>query len=251
MLVLVFAAGACAANCSAQEQGKKQASIASLVRTLGYGGAIHHFKDYVLRGDEKYGVAAKAMFRRANTHLAELGKASLTADEKRAIDALRDVVAKYEANIPVVQRLHQQKESVEVIDESVAVDDSRAIRALGTLREGQSWKVLDDLDYHVGYGSGIHNFKDFVLRADEKYRAQSMAGLSKVLLIVTRYRSTPGLDKDQMAALDSIEKVVRTYETSLTKVQSLVGEGKNAQEIDKAVRVDDDPAFKGLSTLRK
>jgi len=240
-----------ARNIAAQDDAKK-ASIASLVRTLGYGGAIHNFKNYVLRGDEKYRASAQAMFQRAHEVLSNLNaKQQLTSNEKAAVAAILDVVEKYQTHLPTVRQLRKQSKSVEEIDEQVTVEDSVAINALLALREGYEWSDLENLDYHVGYGSGIHNFKNFVLRADEKYRARAMVGLSNVLLIVARYRAFNGLEKNEVDALDAIESVVRAYETALPKVQTLVGEGKTAQEIDAVVNVDDRPALKGLETLRR
>ena len=119
------------------------------------------------------------------------------------------------------------------------------------MREGYEWSQIEDLDYHIGYGSGIHNFKNFVLRADEKYRARPLLGLGNVLLIVARYRDAQGLAEAQIKALDNIESVVRAYEEALPKVQQLIGEGKTAEEIDDVVKVDDAPALEALGVLQK
>ncbi len=237
---------------SGADNDLRKLQTASLVRTLGYGGAIHNFKNYVLRGDKKYSDAATRMFARANQLLAELSKADgLTADQSEAVATIRETVKQYQAHLPTVERLHKQGKSVEAIDESVIVDDSAAIDAIATLREGHEWSKIEDLEFHIGYGSGIHNFKNFVLRADEKYRAQASLGLSKVLLIVARYRDSSGLTQAQIKALDAIESVVRSYEESLHKVRELIGEGKTAREIDALVKVDDGPALQGLATLRE
>jgi hypothetical protein len=234
------------------QESSKEASIASLVRTLGYGGAIHNFKNFVLRGDQRYGNASRKLFARASELLAALDRDnSLTADQKRAVAAIRKVVERYQANLPNVEQLRGQGKTVEEIDERVSVDDSGAVESIVTLRRGHPWSKTEDLEFHLGYGSGIHNFKNFVLRADEEYRARTLLGLSKVLLIVARYRAAAGLAEEQISALDAIESVVRAYEEALPRVQQLIGQGKTALEIDTAVKVDDAPALQGLETLRK
>ncbi|MBC8871218.1 MAG: hypothetical protein H8E44_17465 [Planctomycetes bacterium] len=249
---VVCAAVLSVTSISAAQDNTKKASVASLVRTLGYGGAIHNFKNYVLRGDDKYRAASLTMFERANEILANLGKTpGLTANETVALTAITDIVNKYQAKLPTIEQLRKQSKSVEQIDAAVAVDDSSAIDAIATLRNGHRWSKIENLDFHIGYGSGIHNFKNFVLRADEEYRARAALGLSNVLLIVARYRASEGLTKTQAKALDDIESVVRAYEEALATVQELIGEGKTAQEIDAVVKVDDTPALNGLATLRE
>ncbi len=234
-----------------EAQDKKDA-VSELVRTLGYGGAIHNFKNYVLRGDEKYRAAATSMFEQASTSLTALSKSDkLNDEEKAAIKAIGGVVQQYQGHLPTIEKLWQQGKSVEEIDEIVAVDDSPAIEAIAALRAGHQWNNIENLDFHIGYGSGIHNFKNFVLRADEKYLARARSGLSSVLLIVSRYRETKGLTKDQETSLGNIESVVRAYEQALPKVQDLVGQGKTAKEIDAVVKVNDKPALEGLVVLRK
>lgn len=236
------------AGAAGEDSQKEQ--VASLVRTLGYGGAIHNFKNYVLRGEEKYHSASQEAFNQASRVLASLGKAQgITAEQRSAVAAVADTVRDYQAQLPTVAQMYKQGKSVEEIDEAVAIGDSAAIKALDTLRKEHNWSKIQDLEFQLGYGSGIHSFKNFILRADEQYRAKATFGLSNVLLIIARYRATEDLAKSQLEALDKIEAVVRKYEEALQQVQTLIGEGKTAQQIDAVVRVDDAPAVKGLAIL--
>lgn len=230
----------------------KKSSIANVVRTLGYGGAIHNFKNFVLRGDSKYGDVSEQMFKDGSQQLVALAnEQGLTASEKEAVSTIQAAVKAYQQHLPKVKKLHQQGMTVEQIDESVLVNDAPAIKALASLREGHEWRDIDDLDFYLGYGSGIHNFKNFVLRADEKYRAKASLGLSETLLVVSRFGGGDKLSADHRKALDDIEAVVRSYEDTLVQIQKLIGEGKTAIEIDDAVKIDDGPAFRGLMVLRK
>jgi hypothetical protein len=249
--IVVVSAILFSASAAADDHETRKSQTASLVRTLGYGGAIHNFKNYVLRGEARNRDAADEVFQRASTLLAAIQRLDgLNSQEKTAVETVHRIVKQYQAHLPTVGRLHGEGKSVEVIDESVTVDDSAAIAALGTLRKGQKWSEIEDLDFHIGYGGGIHSFKNFVLRADEKYRARASAGLSKVLLILARYRSGQGLEKAELEAIDEIESVVRHYEEALEEVQELIGQGKTASEIDAVVKVDDAPALRGLEKLR-
>jgi hypothetical protein len=70
-------------------------------------------------------------------------------------------------------------------------------------------------------------------------------------LVVSRYGGGDKPPADHRKALDDIEAVVRSYEDTLVQIQKLIGEGKTAIEIDDAVKIDDEPAFRGLMALRK
>jgi len=250
--VLVFIAMFIACRSGAAQDDPKAEAVASLVKSLGYGGAIHHFKNYVLRGAPENRDVAEKMFQQASEILVSLeANHELSESEQAAVSAVALVVKDYQAQLPQVQQLREQRKSVEEIDEEVMVDDSAAIAGIAVLREAHLWNDMQQLDFHMGYGSGIHNFKNFVLRADEKYRARALVGLSRVLFIVTRNREAPNLNEQQLSSLDGIESVVRAYETALPKVQVLVGEGKTAQEIDEVVKVDDTPALESMALLRK
>ena len=134
---------------------------ASLVRTLGYGGAIHSFKNYVLRGEAEQGAAAERILQQASEVLAELSRIDgLSAKEEKAVETIDKIVKQYRAHLPTVGQLLRQEKSVEAIDESVIVDDADAINAIATLRGSHEWNEIENLDFHIGYGSGIHNFKN-------------------------------------------------------------------------------------------
>ena len=106
----------------AQQEGK-QAKVARMVTTLGYGGAIHNFKNYVLRGSQDHGAAATRMFKELKSTLETLREGQLPAAEKAAVDALEKTVEAYQAKLSVVGKLHDQGKAVEQIDEAVKIDD--------------------------------------------------------------------------------------------------------------------------------
>ena len=55
----------------AQADGSKE-KLADLIRTMGYGGAIHNFKNYVLRGTGKHQKRAQKQFAQVESLLVEL-----------------------------------------------------------------------------------------------------------------------------------------------------------------------------------
>lgn len=113
-----------------------RAPLPRLETELGYGGAIHAFKNYVLRGREEYRTAAQDAFRRAQASITAL-RATPTFQEKdlRALDEIEGVVKKYSANLEIVQKMHAEGKSIKEIDMAVRVVDLRAVAALELLRK--------------------------------------------------------------------------------------------------------------------
>ncbi len=239
-------------NTAFAQKDPQQEAILELVRTLGYGGAIHHFKNFLLRGTEEDQLAAEKLFQKAQELLARLRQApDLTNDEKAAVAILAKALKQYQSHLPTVKKLHQAGKSPEEVDAAIAMDDTPGFEALLALRQGRTWSPIEELELHIGCEGGIGNFKNFVLRADEKYRARAALGLTQTLLVVSQARSLAEVTARQRKALDRIEGVVRAYEDALPQVQEFVGQGKTAQQIDRLIKVNDAPALEGLKMLRR
>lgn len=101
----------------------------------------------------------------------------------------------------------------------------------------------------LGYGAGIHNFKNYVLRGKDDYRTKAESCLAKALETITALRANAELKAPDKEALEGIEKVVKQYQANLPVAQKMLGEGKGVKEIDTAVKVDDAPALAGLGVL--
>jgi hypothetical protein len=121
---------------AALRKGRTWTALDNLEAALGYSGAIHDFKNYVLRGREEYRTNAAAHFQEVSLQIGRLrSDTSLGEREKKAVDDLDGVVRKYEANLEVVRRMIDEKKSVADIDAAVKVDDTKAIAALAVLRK--------------------------------------------------------------------------------------------------------------------
>jgi hypothetical protein len=102
----------------------------------------------------------------------------------------------------------------------------------------------------LGYGAGIHNFKNYVLRGKEEYRAKAEESLIQAGKAIASLRAAQALKDKEKEALEGIEGVVRQYRANLASAQNLIAEGKSVKEIDSAVKVDDAPALAGLAVLK-
>jgi methyl-accepting chemotaxis protein len=103
---------------------------------FGYGGAIHHFKNYVLRGDDKYHQRFIGAHDSAIKRLDEYAALpDLNAAERGAITDLRGVFGEYRKQVDVVQEQWSMGDVPSQIDALVQIDDAPALAAFEVIDE--------------------------------------------------------------------------------------------------------------------
>ena len=108
-----------------------------LLAVAGYGGAIHHFKNYVLRGAPVHAERFQVALRRCEALLDRFRSLDgLSATEEAALDTLARALAAYRDGIEVVARMRRDGADVREIDAAVAVDDGPAVAAIEVLEAG-------------------------------------------------------------------------------------------------------------------
>jgi methyl-accepting chemotaxis protein len=115
--------------------GSKSDTLGELRGALGYGGLIHEFKNFVLRGEtvriSRVGRKVDDAYRAINTYI-ELG---VNDRERRALDDLRVMVGHYAAALQTVSQLLGRDMSARDIDVALQIDDALALTALDILAE--------------------------------------------------------------------------------------------------------------------
>ncbi len=108
--------------------------LATAIRgMLGYGGMIHAFKNYVLRGDEKYLKKARESIKDAETLIASYYNLNPTLGERTALDDIQATLNEYRKKLDIVRNMVKKKLSPELVDKAVRVSDKHALRGLTTL----------------------------------------------------------------------------------------------------------------------
>ena len=100
---------------------------------LGYGGFIHHFKNYVLRGEPKYLELLDADKIEIYAAISEYRSLNISNLERGALSRLNEVVQEYELNTNDARVAFALGEDSEAVDYSVRVDDAPALKALANL----------------------------------------------------------------------------------------------------------------------
>ncbi len=108
-----------------------------LLSIIGYGGFIHHFKNYVIRGDDRSRNQVAVRYQQAEQLLNRYRKLTpLSEGETLAIEQIYWVLNRYKNNLDIVQQMRLDKNSVSQIDKQVIVDDSAALKGIFNLGNG-------------------------------------------------------------------------------------------------------------------
>ena len=124
---------------------------------------------------------------------------------------------------------------------------------------GKTWKqfergpakkvvILNDLRGALGYGGMVHQFKNFVLRADRPRIVKLHNKIRAATKALTSYENL-GVNDMELNALRAIAGVVAKYADAAGAAEILAGKGATARAIDKSVKISDGPALKALDIL--
>lgn len=113
-----------------EHQAQLQTLTALLVREMGCGGMIHHFKNYVIRGDEQSYAAARTAIERVERFLFESRRFNRVSHLELEYQRVADVVARYKSRLELAQQLRRNNTVADAIDHQVQVDDTQALLGL-------------------------------------------------------------------------------------------------------------------------
>ncbi len=111
-------------------------------------------------------------------------------------------------------------------------------------------RLLLSIRSQMGYGALIHNFKNYVLRGQEKYYQRISENHAAVTGGLEQYRLLTDLTEGERNALDSIQGIADRYLASTDVVRDLLARGADTGSIDKSVKVSDLPAVEGFAHLQ-
>ena len=120
----------------------KAVLISEIQALVGYGGMIHSFKNYVLRGEEQYYDNAAAKIAAIKDVIARYRNFDLSLGESNALDDLLRMLDNYGVAMDSLHKMVEQGLSVETIDANVKVKDGPALRALRLLVQEANLEIL-------------------------------------------------------------------------------------------------------------
>lgn len=244
------------------ERSEKVEVVTTLRRELGYGGMIHQFKNFVLRGDLSYRASMSEHLGGARAAIAHYRSLGANQAETAALDELDATLQAYREASDLVQRLVETGASIAEVDRQVRIDDGPALAALKVLSEQSQSRIYDDgsvlsnasainaLRAAIGYGGMIHNFKNYVLRGDETRALMVETQISEAKRALIAY-TQDDTNAEEQAALVDLRTMLNAYGQAIELATALREDGERPASIDERVRVDDTPAFRALITLQR
>ncbi|HFE48079.1 MAG TPA: methyl-accepting chemotaxis protein [Chromatiaceae bacterium] len=110
-------------------------------------------------------------------------------------------------------------------------------------------QLLMGLRENFGYGGGIHNFKNYVIRGKEKYARRMQANAESLDRMLASYRTLPALTSDEASALDAVESTFHAYYKKIPLIKKMYARGEPVTAIDAVIKIDDGPALRGFEAL--
>ena len=108
-------------------------------------------------------------------------------------------------------------------------------------------EILSDIRDAIGYGGAIHEFKNFVLRQDRLRIARIQWGLMRVIAATIAYEQLA--NAREKSALADLRTTLIAYVENVESAEYMASLGAPPKEIDRVVRVDDEPALRAIATL--
>lgn len=244
------------------ERSEKVEAVTTLRKELGYGGMIHQFKNFVLRGDLSYRASMGEHLGGARAAIAHYRSLGVNQPEAVALNELDTTLQSYRAAADLAQRLVDAGASIAEVDRQVRIDDGPALAALKVLSEQSQSRIYDDgsvlskasainaLRAAIGYGGMIHNFKNYVLRGDETRALMVETQINEAKRSLTVY-ARDDTNSEEQAALVDLRAMLDAYGEAIKVATALREKGESAATIDKRVRVDDQPAFLALNLIQR
>ena len=125
-----------------------------------------------------------------------------------------------------------------------------AFRIQNVLTERNTEQLVDRLKTSIGYNGLIHQFKNYVLRGDEKYKVAYLTLHYDVEKIIENLYSLNKHNNKAVDHLDKLSGVLRLYKEKLSSIHQYRNQGKSASEIDQLVIINDELANKALEYLQ-
>ncbi|RKZ50266.1 MAG: hypothetical protein DRR16_24080 [Candidatus Parabeggiatoa sp. nov. 3] len=101
---------------------------------LGYGGLIHQFKNYILRGQSRYIESFHQQYQSISTILAKFHHLpDISPSDINSIEIIENTFQSYKKHLAIAIELKKQKKRANEIDALIQIDDAPAIQALNDL----------------------------------------------------------------------------------------------------------------------
>ncbi|MCF6355544.1 MAG: EAL domain-containing protein [Candidatus Polarisedimenticolaceae bacterium] len=111
--------------------------------------------------------------------------------------------------------------------------------------------LIDQLQIISGYGGLIHQFKNYVIRGEESYKANFIRLHAKAQKCLEDYRSIPNITAAEVEDLSTIGATFQRYHLFLPVIEQMRKDGRRIDQIDQVIKIDDTSAVNAIARLRR
>ncbi|WP_240739252.1 methyl-accepting chemotaxis protein [Marinitoga lauensis] len=186
---------------------ERQKILSDIKEQFGYGGGIHLFKNYVLRGSEKYIDRFKKKEEQVLKDFEMYKKIpDVTQEEIKYLDIIEATFRKYGENIILASKLKKQGLSIAEIDKTIKIDDGPALNAFDELEKINSALTLNK----------TKSFEDAILRLEIIIIVISVI---IILVLIILYLFIARLMKPLYNVRDKLEELSKNGGDLITKLE--------------------------------
>ncbi|OFC72250.1 response regulator [Alteromonas confluentis] len=113
----------------------------------------------------------------------------------------------------------------------------------------QKKQYLEQLYTNLGYGGGIHSFKNYIIRRDLQYKLTAEEKLNEALRASGNYKALPNVSRVELAQITDIELVINQYLEKISLLNSDQLASLSVVDLDAQVKVNDEPAISAIARL--
>ena len=122
---------------AALDSSEKIQQISYLYTQIGYGGIIHSFKNYVIRGRDSYLTKINDQYSEINAAISRiLDLGTISDKDKNDLKIIKGTFSEYYNHTSTVQKMKKSGASISDIDSFIPINDNPAIEALIRLSQG-------------------------------------------------------------------------------------------------------------------
>jgi len=111
-------------------------------------------------------------------------------------------------------------------------------------------EIVSEIKAVVGYGGLVHDFKNYLLGDNIKYKKSFYIKYAKLKNLIKEYRKYPVTD-EEIELLSVIKVTFDKYKRNLENIEILKNKNNTLKHIDSVVKVYDSPAILALDRLNK
>jgi len=165
-------------------------------------------------------------------------------------EIFRTLVSEQETYVNVFLSLAtvQQREFYQQKMDNSAIEDVEKMRSIASTFQ-QREQLVSEIRSHLGYGGMIHNFKNYVLRGQDKHFKNFKKHQIAVIKLLDQYAALPGILEGSLALIKTVRDTVEAYDNGIAKSASLRAGGADISVIDRSVKISDGPALDAINKL--